>query len=61
MQVIETPSTRAVADQLDPVPDPKVRWGGDTVATSVDDEQMRQRGKRLSLLSALPGAHGSLS
>ncbi|MEZ4640365.1 MAG: ABC transporter ATP-binding protein [Caldilineaceae bacterium] len=43
MQVIENPKHPYVQLLINsiPVPDPKVRWGGDTVATSVDDEQMR--------------------
>jgi peptide/nickel transport system ATP-binding protein len=43
MEVIENPKHPYVQLLVDsiPVPDPKVRWGGDTVATSVDDEQMR--------------------
>ncbi|MBI1297363.1 ATP-binding cassette domain-containing protein [bacterium] len=43
MEVIENPKHPYVQLLVDsiPVPDPKVRWGSDTVATSVDDEQMR--------------------
>jgi peptide/nickel transport system ATP-binding protein len=43
VQVIENPKHPYVQLLINsiPVPDPKVRWGGDTVATSVDDEQMR--------------------
>jgi peptide/nickel transport system ATP-binding protein len=43
VQVIENPKHPYVQLLINsiPVPDPKIRWGGDTVATSVDDEQMR--------------------
>jgi peptide/nickel transport system ATP-binding protein len=43
MEVIENPKHPYVQLLVNsiPVPDPKVRWGGDTIATSVDDEKMR--------------------
>jgi peptide/nickel transport system ATP-binding protein len=43
VQVIENPKHPYVQLLINsiPVPDPKIRWGGDTDATSVDDEQMR--------------------
>jgi peptide/nickel transport system ATP-binding protein len=42
-QVIENPKHPYVQLLINsiPVPDPKVRWGGDTEVTSLDDEQMR--------------------
>jgi peptide/nickel transport system ATP-binding protein len=43
MQVIENPKHPYVQLLINsiPVPDPKVRWGGGTMVTSIDDEQMR--------------------
>lgn len=42
-QVIENPKHPYVQLLINsiPVPDPRVRWGGDTEATTVDDEEMR--------------------
>lgn len=42
-QVIENPKHPYVQLLIDsiPVPDPDVRWGGDSEATTVDDEEMR--------------------
>ncbi len=43
MQVIENPKHPYVQLLINsiPVPDPKIRWGGGSDATSADDEQMR--------------------